>query len=273
MKFVAKVILIILSIPISILCILSINIRFQFLSFGFWANSFERGNVYSQISKSLEDRLVAKVVAEGGRKSDIGVLSNLISSSGLKNFFEENAMGVLDYANGQSSEITVFAPNLMESSKEGFDIGDLGSLSQKMRLSDFLKEYNVAGLSESDILIISKFGIWSWMLLGVSFTLLILVLALIYLLTNGGKYLKAQGVALTLSGSLILIVYFAGTFLSKLLTERFVGSSNVGASLIAIAAPPIIKNVLQIWIWFGVSAVFLGILLFFIRKPVYNYKK
>ena len=89
MKFVSKILLIILSVPILVLCVLSINVRLQFLSSDFWIGTFEKADVYTQISTSLSSRLLDKVVAGGGKGSDVAVLSSLISPNILKIFFEE----------------------------------------------------------------------------------------------------------------------------------------------------------------------------------------
>ena len=100
MKVLGKILLIVLSIPVFLLCILSINFRFQLLEPGFWTNSLEKGNVYSQVSDLLKDRLITKVTASGGRASDIGDLGSLISPRNLRIFVEVNVESILSYAKG-----------------------------------------------------------------------------------------------------------------------------------------------------------------------------
>ncbi|EKE12756.1 MAG: hypothetical protein ACD_13C00144G0061 [uncultured bacterium] len=267
MKFVSKILLIILSVPILVLCVLSINVRLQFLSSDFWIGTFEKADVYTQISTSLSSRLFDKVVAGGGKGSDVAVLSSLISPNILKIFFEENIKSILLYANGKSSEIVVFTPFSTDSILRGVKAEDLGNFSEKMTLDDFLKKFNITGINEKDIQIVSKFGIWSWLFVIGSLSLLALVLVLTYLLTGTGKRLTTMGIELTLSGICVLVVNFLADFIVKSFTENFAGSANVGTSLIAITAPPIIQNITQIWIWFGISSLILGVLLFFIKKP------
>lgn len=270
MKIVAKILLILISIPVFFLCIISINIRFQFLESGFWINSFEKGNVYSQISTSLKDRLIAKVVANGGKGSDVADLSSLISPRNLRLFFENNAKSILTYANGGSKEINVFVPLAAESVPDGADLKDIESTSRQMSLKEFLKEFNITIFAESDITYIAKFGFWSWVFTSVSFALLILIFILIYSLTKAGSRLTAAAVSFSLSGILAGVVYFTANALSSTLSAKFINSPNIGRALAVIIAPPIVANVAQIWLWFGVSGLILGILLFFVKKPAIN---
>ena len=273
MKFVARALLIIVAFPIFILSVFSINIRFQFLSSGFWINTFEKGNIYSQISENVENRLISRVIAEGGGKSDVTLLSNLISPESLKDFFEKNIKNILLYANGKSAEIMVFTPVPLGKIPEGFDLNNLEDFSEEIPLTDFLKGFDISGIRESDIQAISNFGTWAWVLTAGSFSLLVLVLVLAYLATNPGKHLTTPGIALVLPGIFMLTAYFAGSFAGRVLTDDFRQSANIGTSLAAIIAPPVIQNVTQIWIWFGASALILGILLFFLKKLVYNGSK
>jgi hypothetical protein len=262
--------LVILSVPVFILSVLSINIKSQFLSAGFWINTFEKANVYSQISTSVSDRLADKVVAGGGKISDITALSNLISPYNIKVFFEKNVKSILLFANGKSSEIIVFTPLPTKNIPVGTKTDEFSKFSEKMTLDDFLKNLNITGVTKEDFQIISKFGVWSWILIGTSFALLLLVLVLTYALIDAGRHLTAMGIEFALSGILILSSYFLAGFIGKYLTENFVKSANIGTSLAAIAAPPVIANVAQVWVWFALSSILLGVLLFFVKKPAKN---
>ncbi len=256
--------------PIFILAVLSLNIRFQFLSLGFWINTFEKGNVYSQISENVENRLVSRVVAEGGGKNDIALLSNLISPDSLKNFSEKNIKNILLYANGKSPQIMIFTPVPLGKIPEGFGKNNLEDFSEEIPLTDFLKGFDISGIKESDIQAVSNFGTWAWILTFGSFSLLLLVLALAYLATDPGRHLVTPGMALILPGIFMLTAYLAGSFAGRVLTEEFRQSTNIGTSLAAIVVPPVIQNVARIWIFLGASAFVSGVLLFFLKKPVYN---
>jgi hypothetical protein len=269
-KFIAKVLLVILTIPIFIVLVLSVNIRFQFMSPVFWLGSFEKADVYSQISANIKSRLDSKVVADGGSISDIEVLSNLVSAASLKTFVEDNISSILTYANGHSKEIIVSMPLPTKTLPVNLDFQEVGSLTEKLTLTEFVKEYNISGFNESDIARISKFGIWSWELLVLSFAVFVLVFVLMYLLVDSKKRMVVPGIALAISGLVAMAIYFMGELTSSTLSVDFVGTTNLGSALLAILAPPLIQNTIHIWIWFGISSIVLGISLIFIKKPAYN---
>ena len=270
MKVLGKILLIVLSIPVFLLCILSINFRFQILKSGFFFNTFEKGNVYSQISDLLKDRLITKVTAGGGNVGDIGDLSSLISPRNLRIFVEVNVESILSYANGKSKELTLAVPLSVEKVSEGVDLKDFESTTRKMSFGDFLKEFNITALEKSDIKFISYLGTISWAAIGISFFLLILICIFIYLLTDEKKRLTPLGIMFLLLGGLTSILYFITGFLGRSLAGNVTENSGIGASFIAIVAPPFIENMIKIWILFGLMSIAFGVLLFFIKKPVYN---
>lgn len=256
-----------LMVPVFVLCALSINIRFQFLSDRFWNTTFEKNHVYLKISQILEGRLLSKVMAEGSRKEDVSVLSNIISPESVRYFFEANTKSFLLYANGFTPEIMVYTPLPVG---DELNLNSLGNFSEKMSLHDFLASLSISGTWESDIKAVSRFGVLSWGLIVISFFLFSLLLFLGYLLTDHGKRFTVLGISLALSGMTLLILSFIGSYVSSQLVQNFQDSSNFGALIMTIITPPLMKNVSQIWIWFGVSAIVLGTILFFVRKPVNN---
>jgi hypothetical protein len=270
MKVVAKILLTILTIPILLLCILSINIRSQFMSSGFWINTFEHANVYSKISNSIENRLTPRVEAEGGKWSDIGELSNIISAKSIKNIFEDNIRSILSYANGRDKELMLYTPLPIKDNLSQEDLNNLDNYSEKNTVGDFIKEFNITSVNESDFKIISKFGIYSWIFTAVTYVLLLLILISGYLITSYGKHFISLGISLILSGTVIVGGYILGIISADILTSRFTQSTGIGTSLVAIMAPPVIFKITQIWIWFGVSTIIIGVMLLFMKKPVYN---
>src|SRR5574340_181787 len=112
MKFIAKFLLTIIAIPVFIILVLSVNIRFQFLSSKFWTNTLEKGNVYSKISSVISENLESKVVAEGGGKNDAAILTSLVSPLNIKDFAQSNIQSIIDYANGKESEFGLYVPPL-----------------------------------------------------------------------------------------------------------------------------------------------------------------
>lgn len=273
MKLLGKILLIIIFIPTFLAFVLSINVRYQFLSSNFWIDTFRKNDIYFQMSQIIGNKFTKKVIDSGSSKSDVTVLANLISPSAIGNFIEENIRSVLSYANGTSSEIAVYVPFSINNLKRDADSQKLESSLEKMNLQDFLDDFSVRGIEESDIKIISKIGPYSWVLMFSTFAFLLIVLTLIYLLVDSGRRLTAWGIPLTLSGTFILgMSYFCNLF-GKIMAVGFTQSENIATSLAAIIILPVIRNVTAIWIWFGISFLGLGVLLFFIKKPAINKTK
>lgn len=273
MKIIAKILLTILIIPVFLLFMFSINIRFQVLTSKFWMSTFERGRVYSQISLYLNNRLESTVLSEGGKVGDVKTLSNFLSEESIKRFVEDNLVSFITYANGKSKEMVVSVPFAATAIPENYGLSDLGSTSQKMTLSGFLKQFQINGISDSQIQLISKYGYFSWLFTVFSFVLFVIIFVLEYLLTDAGRRLITPGIGILLSGITALILSLAGNYISGEFMGRFIGGTNMGASIAAILLRPLIANVVQIWTFFGLSGTLLGVLLFFIRKPAINKSK
>lgn len=263
MKVFAKILLTFLAMPVFLLLILSINIRFQFLDSEFWTNTFEKGNVYQKISNKIDSSLESSTIGSGGMADDVTSLSSLVSEENIKVFFEENVKSFTEYANGKSSEIMVTFP---------FS-NNIWNLSQKMELTQFLKENNIGTVNKEDLKNISRFGTWSWMATSSLILAIIFIYTLLYLLTDSGKHLISLGLVSLFSGILMVAFFAAGKFGSSIISRDFIESTNLGKSIIAIVSIPVIKAVAVIWFWAGIAAVILGIILFFVKKPVYNQVK
>lgn len=260
MKVIARILLIITAIPIFVLLVISVNIKFQFLNSNFWIQSFNRGNVYKQLSEDLKGRLQERTVEEGGNASDVEDLSSLISENNIKIFFEENIKSVILYANGKSPEIIVTFP---------FS-NNLWNLSQTMKLSDFLKENNIEIINPSDIQKISNIGHISTAVFILLAIFSIAVCILLFVLTNKGSHFTCLGLPFLFSGIIFIFLYAAGIFSGNILLNEFVGNSNVGKSMTAIIAMPIIDKLSTVWLWTGFLFIVSGIVLFFIKKPANN---
>lgn len=262
MKFIVRFLLTAVSIPVFIILILSINIRFQFLMPGFWMNTLERANVYSKISSVISESLESKVSAEGGRKSDVAVLTSIISPLNVKDFTEKNFQSILYFANGKTSEVNVYIP-VIESSENSATL-------EKISFMQFVKDYNIQGITQEDLNIISKFGLWSWLLLAASTFLIALIFFLMYQITPFGKHLGGMGTIVILPGIFMIGFYLLLNYFAKLLSGNYVSSSNIGTALGAVVAPPIIGEIIKIWLAGGILMIVLGILLFFVKKPAKN---
>lgn len=247
MKIIAKLILTIIFIPVFLIFLFTINLRFQLLTPSFWEKTFNSEDTYSKLSLAISKNLESRTVAEGGKASDIKILTDLVTPEYLKDTISKNISSILQYANGKANE----------------------KITEQINLTELLKEFNVTGISESQIQMVSRVGIGSWLFLVIMCLLSFLVLYLLYLLTNSGKRLVAPGVALVISGVIALLVTGAGTIIRINWTKDLINTSNLGNSLIGIIAPPIILRILTVWLSCAAVAIILGVVLFFIKKP-YN---
>lgn len=259
MKFIAKFLLTAIAVPVFIILVLSINIRFQFLSSKFWTDTLEKGNVYAKISSVISDNLESKVIAEGGGKSDVAVLTNLISPLNVKDFAQNNIQSVISYANGREPELAIYTPSLKPSDKP--------VPLEKVSFAQFAKDYNVSGVTQKDLEVLAKFGFWSWLLFGASIVLIILISVFLYLLAPHGKHLGGMGTVFVLSSVVMAGCYFFLNYAAGLLTDNFAGSSNIATAFGAVIAPPVIGEIIKVWALFSVLTFVLGILLFFVKKP------
>lgn len=273
MKLLGKILLTIIFVLTFLVFVLSINIRYQLLSSNFWIDAFRRDDIYFQMSQIISNKFTKKVIDSGGSKSDVTVLANLVSPSTIGSFFEENVKSILAYANNTSSEIIVYVPFSFNGLNGDSDLQNVENNFEKMRLQDFVGNFNIKEIKESDIKMIPKIGLYSWILMFCAFTFLLFIFTLIYLLVEAGKRLTALGTPLVLSGMLILSISYICNYVGKIITEGFAQSENIATSLAAIAILPVIHGVSAIWVWFGVSFIGLGVLLFFIKKPAINKAK
>ena len=262
MKVLANILLTFVSIPLLILLVFSVNIRFQFLKYDFWINTFEKGNIYQKISDEIKTNLESNAIKSGGKANDVIDLSSLISADNVEKFFDENIQSFLQYANGKSSEIMISFPFT----------NDLWKASSKIKLTDLLEEYNIETVSKTDIQAISKLGKLSWAVtLSLTF-LIFLIIFLMYIFTKSGRHLVSLGISFTFSGVVAIACFVAGKFAAEIISRDFSSSTNIGKSLSVIIAAPVINNSVQLWFWFGISFLITGIILFFLKKPANNQK-
>jgi hypothetical protein len=270
MKFIAKFVLTVIFIPVFLIFLLAVNLRFQLLTPSYWEGIFSLSGTYSELSSAVNKNLVFQTVAQGGSASDVKILTDLLSPENLKDVINTNIINVLQYANGKAKEITVYLP--VEKIPATLISGSFTNISERMSLTDFLKEFNISGISASQIQSVSRLGLGSWIFLVSTVLLMFLLLYLLYLLVKGGKRLIAPGLALVISGTTAFLIRGVIVVIEADWVKALTISANTGNLFIGIIVPPVIQGVLKIWLSFAAGAIVLGVILFFIKKPLYNSK-
>jgi hypothetical protein len=271
MKLVAKVILTIIFIPVFLVFLLAINLRFQLLTQPFWEKSFVSGDVYSKLSLAINENLESQVIAQGGKASDVTVLTGLISPANLQDMIDKNINNFLEYANGKSGEIIVYIP--VSKIPKSLLSPNFSLINEQVSLPELIREFDVKGITPSQIQMISHFGQMSSIGLFLAALLLVLILSLLYLLVRSGQRLVAPGIALILSGISGMAVVFLGTLIQNSWTESLAGNSGTLSLFTGIIVPPIMEGVLKMWSPFAIGAIILGIVFLFLKKSYDNIQK
>ena len=231
----------------------------------FWEKTFDTNNTYSKLSNAINKNLEFRAVAEGGKPGDVKIITDIVSPGNLKDTIDKNINNVLLYANGKSKEIIVYIP--VNKIPRELLLNNFGGVTENMKLSDVIKEFNVNGITGAQILMISRIGIAAWIFLLTTSFLIILILYFLYLLVDSGKRLITPGMALILSGLAAYLINISGIIIQTNWIKDLAGASNLGDSLIGIITPPIIQGILKVWSTFALTAVVAGFILFFIKKP------
>jgi hypothetical protein len=271
MRLLAKIILIILFIPVYLIFLFSINLRFQILKPSFWNNTFSSDGVYTKLSLSIKKNIESQTIFEGGRASDVKIITDLITPENIRDAISKNINNILLFANAKASEIMVYIP--VNKIPESLLSLNFNLIKTETNLPDLLKEFNVSGINESQVQLVSHLGFVSWLIFGAACLLIVLIFCLLYISVDFGKRLIAPGVALVLSGIAALAVRGAAVVIQTNWAKDLAGSSNMGDSIIGIVVPPIIQAIFNLWLYFGIAALVMGFLLFFIKKLRYTKSK
>jgi hypothetical protein len=248
------------------LFIFAVNLRLQLLSPSFWQTNFNSTNTYSRLSLAISRNLESQTVAEGGKASDVKPLTDLASSENIKDFVGKNINNVLSYANGKSRELLVYVP--ISKIPKSLLSKNFSGLKEQMQLSELVKEFNVEGISLTQIQSVSRFGFIAWITFIITLLFLALLFYCMYLLIDPGKQLVVQGLAFILSGTAIYLFSCIGNAAQMGLANDLSNSSSLGNSIVRIIVPSVIQGFLSVWTLSAVLAIIFGIILLFFKKPI-----
>lgn len=268
MKVAASTLLIFLFVPLFLIGVLAATVRFQVLDSNFWLSTFSQNNVYANladvIKKSAEDR----TVVGGGSKTDAKVLTNLISPDNVQDIVSRNLLNLLGFVNGSSKELDIYFP--VDKVPKGLLPEGLGVISDTIPITTLLNALNVQGFGPSQLKVIGSVGFWSTALLVLDFILLLIILVLLYILVVPGRRFVNLGIGLLLSGLIVLASFVFGETVRTSAVVQWSASTEFFQKILSTFSPIILQKILFLWLFIGAVSVALGVLLFFLKKRVYN---
>jgi len=261
MKTLVKIVLNILFIVAVLLFSISLTLNFQILDANFWKNTFNDNGIYSQLSTAIKNNLDSQVVAGGGSKSDAAPLTSLVTPDALKDFIDNNIDNLLGFINGKNKEIVVYIPvqkitgSLLPTGIDG--------ISEEMPINDLLTEFNVQGVSVSQIEQVKILGTVSTYIFVLSAILMILILFA----------LNFSGLTILLGGLFAGIGAVTVFFFKNAITLGLSGEQSLPAIILRIISPPVLQKIYNLWLYESIIMIFVGIVLFFVKKQYNQHNK
>lgn len=254
MKNLAKLFLIILFVPFCLATILIATIKFQILDGGFWKTTLKNNNVYTNLSVVLKTAAENQTEKGGGKKNDIGLLTDIVTPKILEDFISRNFDNIFGFANNKKKELLIYIPKVVNFN------------SEELPLVAFLSKFHMAVGQDLPISQIGYVGIattYSFILL---FTLSLLCFFLLFILTESGKKFIAPGLAFIFSGVILLATTVFGYVIRMSMLTDWIKGKEPSQILLSTFAPYILQEILKVWTIVGISLLILGIILVFIKK-------
>lgn len=264
MKTVAQVLVGILFVIFFTIVLFASTVRFGLLDYNFWAASFDRHDVYRNLAGIVKNSVNDQVGKEGGKGSDVEVLTDLITPENTKDVVNNNLANFIDFLNGKAKEIIVYIP--INKAPKGLLPKNIADLNNEMTLTQLSEKFNISGLNNLPLDSLNKLGSTILYVLAGSAATLIFLLIMLIVSNPAGNSLAAPGAALVISGLMTLLLVRVGTTLTSSLSG-FVRSTDLYNVIIGTVVPPIITELMKIWIYGGIVLIVAGIVLFFVKKP------
>lgn len=262
---VLAIFLTILFIPLSLVLLILVSIRFQFLDPNFWINTFNKYDVYQNLETVIPRIIEWQTVHEGGSNAELAearVAVKVLTDENLKITFEENIKNTLNFVNGKENTWNVFIP------KDKLPKGLLPNFlldSETVPLDtliSFFRRGQGNGLAfTSEISIIGKVV---WTALTFWFVLVLLILFALY---------KFRGLPLALFTSAFFILLLVGFLtIAKVNIARDLIKEGMEPAqlLLATLGPPIVTEVTNLWVRIAVIMMVLALTATFAMKRRVN---
>lgn len=265
MKTAAQILTLILAIAFILLGFLAASAKLQILNANFWERTYEKYNVYSDLTMSLKQSIVQETISGGGKASEVESITSLFTESNVKDFFNKNLENILNYANDKSTELMVYIP--VGIAPKGFLPARFANLPETMTVSALMEKFNAAGVPADRIQYISLVGRGVDYLLIIDLAVLAVLLGVFYILTQSGKRFVAAGAAFFVSGIIVLAFYFLGNLFVTQTAPVLLQGHTAAEVMLGTLAPPLISEILKTWAVAGAAICIFGVVLLFVKKP------
>lgn len=266
MRIAVSVILIFLSIPVFLLGILSASIKFELLKPSFWETTFEKNNVYNSLTDITKQSIVEQTVSQGGTPSGIRVITDVITVGNVKDFVNRNLENILNFANGKAYTLMLYIP--VSRFPKGLLPKNFVNLPENIPIFELMTKLDIKGITQTQISYISLAGRMSTYMLLLTWALFAILIAPLFLMTGRGARFIGPGAALLLDGLASLSFYFYILQLRSGIGLVFAQKSDIAEKVLGTVASPLIYETVKIWLIAGIFAVFIGAILFFIKRPL-----
>lgn len=264
MKFTAKLILILLVIPLFLIGVLLASVRFQLLSPDFWQTTFRTNNVYSTLATALKNTAEQETVKKGGSLQEARILTSLITPGILQDLLEKNIVNFLNFANGKAREAIIYIP--IKALPKSLLPTNLGKITENTPLTILLDVLHIERIQESQIESLSKTGQTVTLFLILDLVVLLLILIGIFLLTDKGKRYIPPALAFIIAGIIVQVLALLGYIVRTSMFTDWVKSTEPSQIILAPFAPYVLGEIVKVWAIIGAFAIVGGIVLIFFKR-------
>lgn len=264
MKMFLQILLLIIVVPAVLVGIISATFKYALLEPQFWETTYEKYDVYSGLTNILKKSIINQTISDGGRSTDVSSLTDLLTNSNIKVFFNKNLENILGYINGNTRQLLVYIP--IDLVPSGLLPAKLSNLSQTMTINSFIEKLNIQQSVQNQINSLYNTGKWAnYVLIGDIILLLIIIFAF-YILVEKGSRMIIPGLAFILSGLLVIVIYYLSHLIVGQVISTLLNASPAEA-LVGTLAPSIILSISRMWFLGGVILLIFGVIVMFLKKP------
>jgi hypothetical protein len=264
MKAVAQIFLVILFFVLFVSTVLTSTVKFTLLNYSFWSSAFGKHNVYNELSNVIKNSVDLQVGNQGGVKSDVSILTDLVTPENTRDFVNNNLTNFIDFLNGKSGELIVYVP--INRAPKGLLPKNIADLNNEMTVTQLGEKFDIGGLNQLPFDSLSRVGITVLYALIGSAVLLLIFLSLLIVTTEGGSRFIAAGTALILSGGFLLAVSQWGSIAMDGVKKSLAGNTDLGSQILATVSPALTAEIMNFWMYAGIAAAVMGVISIFIKK-------